>query len=665
MELRFRTASMHAQGHAQCPVFTFYSFHLAVLSSLNFACLFLTAIEAGMGLWIFGNGNNGTGQWVPDPSSSRGTWTILSTCIITLTLCVYTSLHLNVPAHRSTVKSTIFMKAKYVIFGLLAPELIVFNAWRQRSVASALVARLRQDRGGKQTVGVFRTLFRNLKTWPRKLYRELKVLPKRLTGRLETNKHENGLPLAVDKDPWADMTLVHGFYIVMGGYVFDISKDSRPRMWPRKVDRLTPSVMSVLNCLTSRDKELRQVVPFISEGEIWDKSKANSLAKSIVCIQAIWFCAQCIARLGQGMPISLLELNTFAHAICALLVYVLWWDKPLDVQEPTVIDVTHSDAARNICALAWSGPQAPIPHLRRVMPNKGSWSKFLDLIGLILKGSMECHLGDGPLISPNSGQGSTPKETVCAQISDLKRPLALQRRATHFEGLDSFEVNSRVWTSSDPPVFTLDGAEHIPSTSLTVSNEWSSIDVDEILLQRITTVEKLRKLPNWPAYDTAFSRILDTKDPDLRMLKPRELNFTDSLMRQSYAVSSVGRNLTGTSGIILSGLLYGGLHMIAWGSPAFSSPIEDLAWKISCFVVASGGLFTFAGIFGLDIATRRKKANLRMDIMMGFVYIATPISAVYVLLYLVCRVYLVFEVFRNLAFLDPLVYDTPDVSICP
>ena len=105
--------------------------------------------------------------------------------------------------------------------------------------------------------------------------------------------------------------------------------------------------------------------------------------------------------------------------------------------------------------------------------------------------------------------------------------------------------------------------------------------------------------------------------------------------------------------------------MIAWGSSAFNFPIEDLAWKISCFVVASGGIFTFAGIFGLDIATRRRKANRRMDIMMGFVYIATPISAVYVLLYLVCRVYLVFEVFRNLAFLDPKVFETPDVSPFP
>ena len=616
-----------------------------------------------MGFWIFGNGNNGTAHWEPDPTNQRGTWTILSTCIITLTLCVYTSLHLNVPAHKDTAASTFFMKAKYVVFGILAPELIVFNAWRQRTVASSLVARLRKERGGKQTTPFLRRFLKGLKTLPRKIYRGIKALPKKLAGELKKNTHEKGLPFVVDKDPWADITLIHGFYIVMGGYAFDVSKDTKPRIWPRKVDRLTPSPIAVLGCLISQDKDLREVLPFLTEEEIWDKSKANGLAKTIVCVQAAWFCTQCIARLGQRMPISLLELNTFAHAICALLVYVLWWNKPLDVHEPTVIDVSQSDAARYICALAWSGPQAPVPHLRRVSPVDGRlWKRLLDRPGQIIRESTQCHLGDGPLTNLSLGQGSTPKGPISAQLSGLERPLALQKRPLHFEGLDLEETKPRVWASSDPPVFALKTAEPIPSTSLNVSNEWSSIDVDEILLERIRVVEKLRTLANRAAYDIAFSRILDTADPDLCMLKPRELNFTDSLMRQQSDVSPVGRNMAGASGIILSGFLYGGLHMIAWGSKTFSSPVEDLAWKISCFVVAGGGLFTFAGIFGLDIATKRKQEGRGMDLMKCLVYVSAPIYFAFLLLYLVCRVYLLFEVFRNLAFLDPQVYLTPNVS---
>ena len=661
---RAQKAAIHGLRHVKRPVFTLHSFCFALLSSLNIALLYISTIESGMGFWIFGNGNNGTAHWEPDPTDGRGTWTILSTCIITLTLCVYTSLHLNVPAHNDSAASTFLMKAKYVVFGLLAPELIVFNAWRQRTVASSLVARLRKERGGKQATSFLQRFFKRFKSLPRKIYQGIKALPQKITGGREKNAHENGLPFVIDKDPWADITLIHGFYIVMGGYAFDVSKDTKPRIWPRKVDRLTPSPIAVLGCLISHDKDLREVLPFLTEEEIWDKSKANGLAKTIVCVQAAWFCTQCIARLGQGMPISLLELNTFAHAICALLVYVLWWNKPLDVHEPTVIDVSQSDAARYICALAWSGPQAPVPHLRRVSHvDDRLWKRPLDRLRQIIKESTQCHLGDGPLTNLSPGQGSMSKGRISAQLSGLERPLALQQRPTHFEGLDPKETKSRIWASFDPPVFALKGAEHIPSTSLKVSNEWSSVDVDEILLERLRVVEKVRTLANYAAYDTAFSRILDTEDPDLCMLKPRELNFTDSLMRQQSDVSPVGRNLAGSSGIILSGFLYGGLHMIAWGSNAFNSPVEDLAWKISCFVVAGGGLFTFAGIFGLDMATKRKQENRRMDIMKYLVYVSAPIYLAFFLLYLVSRVYLLFEVFRNLAFLDPQVYLTPNVSI--
>ena len=38
------------------------------------------------------------------------------------------------------------------------------------------------------------------------------------------------------------------------------------------------------------------------------------------------------------MPISLLELNTFGHAALALLIYILWWQKPFDVERPSIVN---------------------------------------------------------------------------------------------------------------------------------------------------------------------------------------------------------------------------------------------------------------------------------------------------------------------------------------
>ena len=78
-------------------------------------------------------------------------------------------------------------------------------------------------------------------------------------------------------------------------------------------------------------------LPQLCLEQIEDKAKANGLAKSFVWTRAIWFCLQCVTRIIQGLSISILELNVFCHALCALLIYILWWHKPLDIGEPTLI----------------------------------------------------------------------------------------------------------------------------------------------------------------------------------------------------------------------------------------------------------------------------------------------------------------------------------------
>lgn len=52
-------------------------------------------------------------------------------------------------------------------------------------------------------------------------------------------------------------------------------------------------------------------------------------------------------RLVHGLSISLLELNTFVHTLCAFATYGLWWDKPLNVQQPTFIV---GDQMRGLCS---------------------------------------------------------------------------------------------------------------------------------------------------------------------------------------------------------------------------------------------------------------------------------------------------------------------------
>ena len=136
---------------------------------------------------------------------------------------------------------------------------------------------------------------------------------------------------------------VHGFYAVMGGFAFD-TDDSEQKFMPGSRTRLTLTTRA----LRFLAKHRPDLIPDLSTEEIEDKSKASGLAKTLVCLQASWFCIQCINRLIARLSISLLELNTFGHAICTLLIYILWWHKPLDVAEPSLMQGTD---ARQICAL--------------------------------------------------------------------------------------------------------------------------------------------------------------------------------------------------------------------------------------------------------------------------------------------------------------------------
>lgn len=71
-----------------------------------------------------------------------------------------------------------------------------------------------------------------------------------------------------------------------------------------------------------------ELLPDMSEHEIADRCKASALAKALLCAQVLSFCGSCVARLQQRLPLSLVEVTTLAHSLCALAAYTLWWAKP-------------------------------------------------------------------------------------------------------------------------------------------------------------------------------------------------------------------------------------------------------------------------------------------------------------------------------------------------
>ena len=141
----------------------------------------------------------------------------------------------------------------------------------------------------------------------------------------------------------------HGFFIIMGGFhlfehgsketsnddKFILHKDDTP------LHPLTArDLYNKLNpyATTSRST-IRTDIDFSSfrvptEAEIKDRGKSDSLAKSLVLLQTSWFVMQCIARAHEHLPVTHLEIVTLAYAVMNFVIYIFWWNKPLNVGQP-------------------------------------------------------------------------------------------------------------------------------------------------------------------------------------------------------------------------------------------------------------------------------------------------------------------------------------------
>jgi hypothetical protein len=96
---------------------------------------------------IFGNGTEHEGRWVSEPTR-RGTFGLVSSCVITLSLCVWGCVHLNLPGHHGHTKQ-IWRKVGWVVVGSLIPEMVVFTAFYQRLKAKEMLKYMMDHCGQK------------------------------------------------------------------------------------------------------------------------------------------------------------------------------------------------------------------------------------------------------------------------------------------------------------------------------------------------------------------------------------------------------------------------------------------------------------------------------------------------------------------------------------
>lgn len=76
----------------------------------------------------------------------------------------------------------------------------------------------------------------------------------------------------------------------------------------------------------------------VTEEEIQDRSKGDMVTKGLVVIQTTWFALQLLARAIEHLPVTELEIATLAFAVLNYGTYALWWNKPLNVECPIILD---------------------------------------------------------------------------------------------------------------------------------------------------------------------------------------------------------------------------------------------------------------------------------------------------------------------------------------
>ena len=474
----------------------------------------------------------------------------------------------------------------------------------------------------------------------------------------------------------------------MGGFAFDNSQDPTSVPFPGNRSRLTLTPKGLI-LLAKSEPDL---VPDISADDIMDKSKANALAKAIVCVQALWFCLDVLTRLGFGLPITLLELNTFAHAICALAIYYIWWDKPLDVGEPTMIsacDPTAGPVCAAMCLASDVGCRIPYV-LEAVDAKRFEFrSGFCHLYGIVSVSPRDTRTA-----SPAAENGDSEEQAGSAPPAEPRPTADTQIGPPSAEPDEKAQLG--VISGSKPPAAiplrfgeTFEASVTFTMTEMEIFSSWvlSVISPSDSWTHTVLASETVLLTPTFQSL-LALSRQrpgppLCPPPPERPPWQPRlfvdENLVTPKLLNWPFALArpdsdgerndEVGEVQGYVGAFAVAGLLYSGWHLTAWAGP-FRTEVEGLLWRIAALGVGPAGLLLAAAFpvvkawiwlreEGVERFKLPKAVGLVFDL--AFSVILSFVFPVLVLL-VFCRVYLVVESFLSLPYVPDGVFVLPDWS---
>lgn len=355
-------------------------------------------------------------------------------------------------------------------------------------------------------------------------------------------------------------TRVHSHFALMGGHAVEHGGllDQYDRLDPDKTRRmLRPAAIRKIA------QNAPELLPDISEQLILDKSKASGLGKFLACLQASWYLVQVISRLATGLPISLLELNILLHAVCCLCISVAWWKKPLDIEEPLVINP--SGRLQQVCAWLVLEEDALRSYPCR---NYSSRQWYLSYVGDLLTSK---HIAPVNRESKLGLVYSFQAHRVDEEIERLQHQLG-QRKDSMTLRLFGDQV---CYVFAPKPLDTDSYYDDPVWTEYKPEDAWMKLTSSEIFRLRLAHSLKANG-PGW------------TFSPDVCGRRARAMFVDQMIFMSSPDDAFQGWDGLYMTGLMLAGTVYGGLHLLAWNGP-LAKPDEQWLWRCACIIVASPG----------------------------------------------------------------------------
>ena len=217
--------------------------------------------------------------WKNSPSG-RGTFDILWSSVITIFLCSWSVLTLNVYPRRFNYFKIGGRKAVMTFLGCLGPEFILQLAAGQYCAA-------------------------------RRSVHEFSVSNQLLPGR----------------QPW---TMRHAFFANMGGFALQ-TQVAHKGAFP-----LFPLNAQQILYLVENDYIGYNEV-CIEKELIKDRDKVDGIVRLITVCQISWFFVTCVARACQHIAVTVLELAVVGFMLNSLCTFFFWWHKPNDITRAIIL----------------------------------------------------------------------------------------------------------------------------------------------------------------------------------------------------------------------------------------------------------------------------------------------------------------------------------------